>query len=137
MLDVPPDPSADVTHAVLELTALSILFAAKHLVADFLVQTTWMARGKERPVGWFVPLLAHVLCHAAMTLIIVLALVPRLWWLALVDFGIHFVVDRTKTAVAQRGAWTVDQPAFWWLLGSDQFLHQVTNVALAAALVLL
>jgi hypothetical protein len=25
------------------------------------------------------------------------------------------------------------QGAFWWLMGFDQFLHQVTNIALAAA----
>ena len=27
-------------------------------------------------------------------------------------------------------------PRFWWLMGFDQFLHQVTNVALVVLLVL-
>jgi hypothetical protein len=28
----------------------------------------------------------------------------------------------------------VDEARFWWLLGADQFLHQVTNVGIVAAL---
>jgi hypothetical protein len=28
----------------------------------------------------------------------------------------------------------MDQARFWWLLGADQCLHQVTNIAIAAAL---
>ena len=55
-----PASSAAVT-AVLAVTALSAAFAVKHLVADFLMQTNAMARGKERPAGWLGPLLAHVL----------------------------------------------------------------------------
>jgi len=41
--------------------AALVIFLAKHLAADFLLQTAWMANGKEQPSGWFFPLLAHVL----------------------------------------------------------------------------
>lgn len=123
--------------AVLMAAALSAVFALKHYVADFVLQTNWIARGKERPRDWLVPLGAHVLCHAALTLVIVLAVAPRLWWLALVDLVVHFAIDRAKTLVAQQGNWQPAQVQFWWLIGVDQLLHQLTNIALAAALLLL
>jgi hypothetical protein len=137
MMSAAPLSPADVSAVVAAVTALSIAFAFKHLLADFLMQTNWMARGKNLREGWWPPLLAHVLCHTALTLVIVLVLAPRLWWLAVVDFGIHATADRAKALVGQHGAWRVDQPRFWWLLGVDQFLHQVTNIGLAAAVVLL
>ena len=72
-----------------------------------------------------------------MTLAIVLAVSPRLWWLAIVDLAVHLSVDRGKSLLGQSGAWKPDQPQFWWLLGLDQLVHQLTNICLAAAIVLL
>ena len=116
MLNSPDAPATAAVHAVLAMTGLSAVFAVKHLVADFLLQTNGMARGKERRAGW---------------------LAPRLWWLAGVDFAIHMAVDRAKTAIARRPGVTPDQPRYWWLLGLDQCLHQLTNIGLAAAIMLL
>ena len=135
IIDPAPLPPAAI-QAVVAVTVLSAAFAVKHLAADFLMQTSGMARGKERAAHWFAPLASHVLCHAALTLLIVLAAAPRLWWLAAVDFAVHIAVDRCKTVLAHRGRWTPDRPQFWWLLGLDQCLHQLTNVGLAAAIVL-
>jgi hypothetical protein len=115
------------------MTFLAILMATKHYIADFLLQTNWIARGKECRSGWLLPLAVHVLCHAGLTLAITLALAPRLWWLAPLDLAVHFAIDRGKTIVGQLGRWTPGDEKFWWLLGFDQYLHQVTNVALAAA----
>jgi hypothetical protein len=112
---------------------LLLLFTFKHFVADFVMQTNWIARGKERVEGWFAPLAVHVLGHAVLTLAIALAIAPRLWWLALVDLVIHATIDRAKSIVGHKGGWAMGQGAFWWLMGFDQFLHQVTNIALAAA----
>ncbi len=137
MLSASAPLAPDAVAAVLTLTALSAVFAVKHVAADFLLQTNAMARGKERPRGWLWPLAAHAGCHAALTLAIVLVVAPRLWWLALVDFGVHGVVDRGKSAIAHRAQWPIDRPQFWWLLGFDQALHQLTNLALAAAILLL
>lgn len=123
--------------AVAAVTALSAALAVKHGLADFLLQTSWMARGKERSTGWALPLVAHVLCHAVLMLALLLAVAPRLWWLAGIDFALHVAIDRGKSLAAQRGGWQPDRPQFWWLLGLDQFLHQLTNVGLAAAIVLL
>jgi hypothetical protein len=118
-------------------SALLIVMALKHYVADFALQSNWIARGKEQREGWFAPLAAHVLIHAAFTLAIALAVAPRLWWIALGDLVIHFAIDRAKSRLSQWGGWDTSRVQFWWVLGFDQFLHQVTNVALAAALLAL
>ena len=136
MSDFPSLPS-DAARTVVALTELGAAFATKHVLADFVFQTNWMARGKEQPSGWGPPLLAHALCHAVLTLAITLVTVPRLWWLSLIDLGVHLAVDRSKTLLAQQGGWRPDQAQFWWLLGFDQYLHQLTNLSLAAALLLL
>jgi Protein of unknown function (DUF3307) len=115
------------------LCVLLSVFALKHFIADFLLQTNWIARGKERVVGWFAPLAVHVLCHAVLTLAIALAIAPHLWWLALVDLIVHAAIDRGKSLTGHWGGWEFSQGAYWWLMGFDQFLHQLTNIALAAA----
>ena len=132
-----PSLSSDAARTVVAVTGLGMVFATKHFLADFIFQTNWMARGKEQPNGGGPPLLAHALCHAVLTLAITLVTVPRLWWLSLVDLGVHLAIDRSKTLLAQRGGLRPDQAQFWWLLGFDQYLHQLTNLSLAAALLLL
>ena len=118
------------------ISALLVVMAAKHYSADFVAQTEWMARGKERVTGWAAPLAAHAGLHAIGTLGIALLFKPALWWLALVDLAVHGLIDRGKTMVAHRTRYPTTDPRFWWLMGFDQFLHQVTNVALVAMLLL-
>ena len=115
------------------LYGLLLLFAFKHYVADFMLQTSWIAHGKERVTGWFAPLAVHVLAHGVLTLAIALTLAPRLWWLALVDVVVHATIDRCKSLLGNWGSWKPTEGQFWWLMGFDQFLHQATNIALAAA----
>ncbi|GJE43316.1 DUF3307 domain-containing protein [Methylobacterium soli] len=114
------------------MAALAATMIVKHYLADFVLQTDWMARGKERAQGWLVPLIAHAACHAALTLGVALVVAPRLWWLALVDFAIHFSIDRVKSVVARKGRWTQADAQFWWLLGFDQMLHGLTDIGLVA-----
>jgi hypothetical protein len=117
--------------------AVLLAFVFKHFVADFLLQTSWIAHGKERVTGWFLPLAVHVCCHAALTLVIAFAVAPRLWWLALVDLAIHALIDRGKSVAGHVGKWKPNDGGFWWLMGFDQFLHHVTNIGLTAALFVL
>lgn len=115
------------------MAVLAATMIVKHYVADFVLQTDWMARGKERATGWFPPLAAHAGCHAAATLGVALVVAPPLWWLALVDGAIHFSVDRAKSVVARRTGWTPLNVRFWWLLGFDQMLHGLTDIGLVTA----
>ncbi len=118
------------------LAALMVAMAAKHYLIDFVAQTEWMARGKERVTGSAAPLTVHAGTHALGTLGITLLYKPDLWWLALVDFVVHGVIDRGKTLVSARTRWPMTDPRFWWLMGFDQFLHQVTNIVLVVLMVL-
>lgn len=107
------------------------LFIIKHLLADFILQTGWMARGKERTEGWLGPLLAHISVHAIGTLLIALAIAPQLAWLAVVDFVVHGLIDKSKTLIQQRHRFRIEQAAYWWLFGTDQTLHHLTHLAFA------
>lgn len=107
------------------LLMLYVAFAAKHLAADFFLQTFWMAHGKGARAGWLAPLTAHAAIHAGLTLAIVVAAVPALAWLALADFALHAAIDRTK-GVLTRG-WSLDRAPFWWALGADQCAHHLTH----------
>ena len=112
------------------VTAL-IVFLFKHLFADFLAQTTWMALGKEQPRGWVAPLLAHVGVHAAATAVIFAVLAPAYVWMAAVDFAVHFGIDRTKGLLNRSFGNDPTKSGFWWLLGIDQTLHHLTHLAFA------
>ena len=112
------------------ITAL-VIFLGKHLVADFLLQTAWMANGKEQPRGWVFPLLAHVAVHAVATGIIFAALAPAYLWMAAVDFAIHFAIDRTKGLLNRAFDTDPTKTGFWWLIGIDQTLHHLTHIGFA------
>jgi hypothetical protein len=75
---------------------LLILFQVKHFLADYPLQNNFML-GKFKP-GWdfILPLVAHSGVHALFTLVICLFIAPHFWYLALVDFVVHFVMDRIK-----------------------------------------
>ena len=119
------------------MAALAAVFSLKHFFADFVLQSGWIALGKDCRDEWFKPLAAHVAIHAGLALVIVLIVAPRLWWLALVDLAVHFVVDRGKTMLGRWGRWGPDDARYWWLFGFDQLLHQLTNIGLALALLVL
>ncbi len=116
------------------IAAASVAFLIKHFLADFLLQTDWMAAGKDRPKGWLLPLAAHAGVHGAMTAALFLAVAPPLTWLGLADMLIHGAIDRLKSISTRRKALTPRQTAFWWLFGLDQSLHHLTHIGLAIVL---
>ncbi len=80
--------------------ALLVAFQIKHFVADYILQGWPLADfmlGKFKRKGWVLPLASHCGVHMVLTLLIVcLAGRGDLWWLMLVDGGVHFVMDRIK-----------------------------------------
>ncbi len=119
------------------LIALAV-FQIKHLVADFLLQTPYMFRNKGtygHPGG-----LAHAGLHGVLSL-------PALWvlgagpaaalMLVLAEMVAHYHIDWAKEQLGRRLGTTPEQARFWHLLGADQFLHQMTYLALLMAAVTL
>jgi len=84
---------------------LLVLYQVKHFLADYPLQTPWML-GKFKD-GWAFlgPLAAHAGVHAVCTLIIALCFNPRYFWLAGVDFILHFLMDRIKARPNYMGRW--------------------------------
>lgn len=117
--------------AVGALIGWMLLLTAKHIVGDFFLQTTWMARGKDQKVGWAKPLLIHCLIHGVLTTVLVTAIAPRFWFIGIVDFVIHIIIDRCKGLCVSRFGVTMEHTWFWWLIGIDQALHHLTGFALS------
>jgi hypothetical protein len=110
------------------------VFAVKHVIGDFFLQTSWMAMGKDAKSGWALPLLVHVSIHGGLALVILLVLAPRFWYLAIADFVVHLIIDRAKGFCVATFNVTSDHQWFWWLIGIDQALHHLTGFGLAVVL---
>ena len=110
-----------------------LLLTVKHVIADFVLQNSWMAIGKDQRKGWAPPLLAHCLVHFAVALVLILIVAPQFWFVALIDFAIHLTIDRAKGFIASRFGVTQGKqhPWFWTLIGVDQALHHLTGFGLS------
>ena len=108
-----------------------LLLTVKHIIADFMLQNSWMAIGKDQKTGWALPLLAHCLVHLAVALVLILIIAPRFWFVAFIDFAIHIVVDRAKGLCSSTFNMTTEHPWFWTLIGVDQALHHLTGFGLS------
>jgi len=117
------------------LVGWMLALTVKHVIADFFLQTTWMAVGKDRPTGWALPLLVHCAIHGVLATLIIAAVQPKLWFLGLVDFAIHIVIDRCKGLAVNIFGVTQGHVWFWWLIGIDQALHHLTDFFLAIFIV--
>jgi len=108
-----------------------LLLTTKHVIADFFLQSTWMAVGKDLKKGWALPLLAHCLVHLAVAMVLILIVAPRFWFVALIDFAIHIAVDRAKGFCVSTFGVKQEHQWFWWLIGIDQALHHLTGFGLS------
>lgn len=107
---------------------LFVVFQIKHFIADFPLQFPYMLRKQISGWEFIVPLSMHCGVHALLTLAICLLTVPSLWYLAVVDFVIHFVMDRIKSGPKYLGRFNdVHRSAFWIALGFDQMVHHLTH----------
>ena len=114
-----------------------VIFQAKQLIGDYLLQTGWMVRGKSKSgPGFIIPLSVHVSVHALMTLAIMLVFNPSLWYLAALDFAVHFSMDRIKASPRLFGRYTdVNKQSFWIPFGVDQMVHHLTHYFIIWSLV--
>jgi E3 ubiquitin-protein ligase DOA10 len=115
------------------LVGWMLLLTAKHIIADFMLQNSWMAIGKDQKTGWALPLLAHCLVHLVTALLLIVVVSPRFWFVAFIDFFIHILIDRAKGICASSFGITLESghPWFWTLIGVDQALHHLTGFGLS------
>lgn len=106
---------------------LLVAFQVKHFIADYPLQTPYML-GKMKSTGWVKPLAVHALIHAMFTIFIAIWFNPHLALaLGVIDFILHFIIDRLKASPNLGGRFKPDQPYFWWALGADQMAHHLTH----------
>ena len=130
---------------ILEIFTLLVLFQLKHFICDYPLQTQYML-GKMQATGWIQPLAAHAGVHAIATFLIAYVVLDLVYWLdnlffatlfAILDFVIHFTVDRIKASPKLGGRFNPTQPYFWWALGADQMAHHLTHYLFIAIIVLI
>ncbi len=114
----------------LELTFfLLVIYQIKHFVADFPLQREYMLRKTRPEWDFLLPLSMHCLVHASLTLLICLIFNASLWWLAIFDFVIHFLMDRLKSGPRYLGRFNnLKRSGFWNVLGLDQMVHHLTHI---------
>lgn len=116
---------------------LLVVYQLKHFVADFPLQGKYMLQKFNKDWSFFWPLAAHAGVHAYSTLLIanVYMFLTHSWGygllpmkLAIMDFVIHFSMDRIKAGPKYLGRYK-DMYAhqFWWSLGLDQMVHHLTH----------
>lgn len=118
-----------------QIILLMAMLVVKHFFADFpLMQTGWMAMGKGKPgVQFVLPLSAHAGVHAAFTAVIFYFFTGA-WYLGLVDFVAHFIIDRIKSTYRLPiGQWTPEEKKqnierFYLAFGMDQLAHYMTYI---------
>lgn len=116
---------------VIVLTWLQI----KHFVADYLLQTSWIIRGKgyfSRGGGY-----VHAAVHTLGSLpayVYAEVDIGKAGLLAGCEFVIHFAIDHLKAVQSRRCPLSSSTRAFWALHGADQLLHQLTYVGLMLAI---
>jgi len=107
----------------------------KHMIADFMLQTSYQVSNKMKyghPGG-----LLHAGIHAVLTLPVYLILpADREVMLAIgsVEFVTHYHVDYLKERLIQQNNWSSADAPFWWAMGTDQLLHNLTYLGIVAVL---
>ena len=114
-------------YLMVNIFILLVVYQLKHYAADFLLQGRYMLGKFKGGTEWILPLTAHVGVHFLFTLVICLIIKPELYWLAFVDFVIHFTVDRIKASPNLCGRWKPHEHYFWLALGADQTMHHLTH----------
>lgn len=115
---------------------LLIALQLKHFVIDFLLQTRyqWSNKGTYGHPGGIL----HAGLHALGTFTVLYIFTEQAQlalYLALADGFIHYHIDWAKMRLNKAMNWgPTTHEEFWWLLGLDQLLHQLTYIGILLGL---
>ena len=113
---------------------LLFLLQAKHLFADFYLQTPRMLR--DRGLYLHMGRVQHAGIHAVGSLVsfvlVGVPLVPALL-VAIIEWAVHFHIDWGKGRWSDHTGHGPDQAGYWRAFGVDQALHQWTYLVMVWA----
>lgn len=110
---------------------LAVLLQFKHLLADFMLQNAYILNNRSKwghPGG-----ILHAAIHVVGSLIVLAVMaVPAEYIVRLLIFEgfVHYHIDWIKDNVGKRYNLTPENRSFWVLTGLDQYMHQLTYVAM-------
>ncbi|MDP5217644.1 DUF3307 domain-containing protein [Ruegeria sp. 2205SS24-7] len=113
---------------------LFFLFQIKHMFADYFLQTPFMLSGRGE--YWHMGRALHAGVHAVGSAIVLLIVGTPLAFLLLLialEWFIHFNIDYGKAHYSDKMELQPNQARYWHAVGFDQFLHQMTYVAMVWA----
>lgn len=110
-----------------------LLLQVKHLVVDFFFQPPYMWKNKGKLFhlgGW-----SHAGLHGLATALILMSLISGYRHQILILCGLevlaHFFIDFAKVRILSWTGWRPEtSPRYWYLLGVDQFFHQLCYLVL-------
>ena len=108
---------------------LLVLLEAKHLLADYFLQTPIMLinRGKYVHKGRAIHCLVHV-AGSGIALLLLSVPIGLLAPVLLVEWLVHYHIDFAKGAWSNMSGHGPNDAGYWRAFGFDQFLHQLTYV---------
>lgn len=116
------------------LVLLLCLLQIKHLFADYFLQTAKMLSGRDQYLH--AGRAQHAAVHAAGTVLVFLVLGAPAGFvvaIAALEWVVHFHIDYGKARYSVTKELNPSQSLFWRAMGTDQFLHQITYVAMVWA----
>ena len=123
------------TENVAQVLTVLMLLLLKHFLFDFVFQRPYQFLNKGtygHPGG-----ILHAGLHAAGSIPALLVMPPPLWLGAAIvagEFVVHYHLDWMKEQLQKRFKLGNTGSAHFFVLGADQFLHQLTYIGIAAIL---
>lgn len=124
--------------SALGLLLLMGLLQVKHLFADYIWQSNEMVRKKGKygnPVG-----ASHSALHSVLTVGVLILVTPLSLGLvllvAVLEFLVHYHTDWAKDYFTALSGKSPREKGYWILVGLDQFMHQITYVAIVGVVLI-
>jgi len=117
--------------AYLVLLVLVVL-TTKHLFFDFFAQS--LSQIKNKRIYGHRDGLLHAAGHAAGTCLAFFIIAPSMAvgiGIVVGEFILHYHIDWLKEEIGHSMKLRQDQREYWWAFGVDQWLHQMTYIAIA------
>jgi hypothetical protein len=108
-----------------------LAFQVKHVICDFVIQTRFQVdnKGYYGRSGGLIHAGWHILFSIPVLLIMTRS--PGLIGLTLLlEFLIHYHTDWLKARTQRERGWTQNDSIYWVAFGADQFIHQVSYLAM-------